>query len=553
MEEKENGLTDKLFNFRPVFFTAVALCLGIVFSYFHIYYGVSLWWLLLLLPIVGTPFLFCLCKKDFINRGIALSVLLLFFGFGVLSFSSQIRDFTDCPNVNGEYYVTGTVTGKVDYGYNTRLVLEDVYVDGVCLKSTLNAYLPTSFHKEVVLGDEVLLFGKLQTDTDFFNDYGFRANAIGDKQRYTMSASTLTVTGRTNNLFLLARCRLQNVVFAGMDQTPAAVTMAVLTGDTSAIDADLLENVRYGGIAHIFAVSGLHVGALFAFCLLLIHKTKLRKAPKIAQFVLLATILLLYAGVCGFSASITRAVVLCLVGYAAKLIGSSIDFLEIIGFAAIVILLGRPSSLFEVGFQLSFAACLGIAFFGKWIGQVCDECGKCLRKIFPRKLSESQKKMLEEGDTLPLSIEGRVARSIASVFSVSLAAQIATTPILLGAFGYISGWALALNILFVPLISAAFGFLLLFVAIACVLPISWSVFLLYLPNLLWTAALLLFETVDLSTFILRVKTVPMSATIAYFLGCTFLSDKWNLTKKYRKWIALACFTCFALALLFANL
>ena len=190
MEEKENGLTDKLFNFRPVFFTAVALCLGIVFCYFHIYYGVSLWWLLLLLPIVGTPFLFCLCRKDVIKRGIAVGVLLAAFGLGALSFSAQMSDYKDCPNLNGQYYVTGTVTEKVDYAYNFRLVLEDVYVDGVCLKSTLNAYLPTSFYEKVALGDEVLLFGKLQTDTGFFNDYGFRANAIGDNAQAKRDCSS---------------------------------------------------------------------------------------------------------------------------------------------------------------------------------------------------------------------------------------------------------------------------------------------------------------------------------------------------------------------------
>ena len=553
MAERENGLTDKLFNFRPVFFTAVAFCVGILFCYFHIYYGVSLWWLLALLPIVGAPFLFCLCKRDFIKRGIALSVLLLSFGLGALSFSAQIRDYEDCPNLDGEYYVTATVVGKMDYGYNTRLLLEDVYTDGVRLKSKLNAYLPASFYDKVALGDEVLLFGKLQTEAESFDEYGFRANAVGDKLRYTMTAKSVTVTGRTNDLFLLARSRLQRVIFAGMDQTPAAVTMAVLTGDTAAIDGDLFENVRYGGIAHIFAVSGLHVGALFAFCLLLIQKTNLRKSHKMIQFVLLAAVLLFYAGICGFSASITRAVVLCLVGYAAKLIGSSIDFLEILGVAAIVILLGAPSSLFEVGFQLSFAACLGIAFLSKGIGQVCDEFGKGLRKIFPRRLSESQKKMLADGDTLPLSVEGRFARSVASVLSVSLAAQAATAPILLGVFGYVSGWALLLNVLFVPLISAAFGFLLLFAVIACVLPISWSVFLLYLPNLLWSAALLLFEAVDFSTFLLEAKAVPMVATIAYFVGCTFLSDKWNLPKIYRKGAAWACFMVFAVVLLIANL
>ena len=45
----------------------------------------------------------------------------------------------------------------------------------------------------------------------------------------------------------------------------------------------------------------------------------------------------------------------------------------------------------------------------------------------------------------------------------------------------------------------------------------------------------------------------MVATIAYFVGCTFLSDKWNLPKIYRKGAAWACFIVFAVVLLIANL
>ena len=154
---------------------------------------------------------------------------------------------------------------------------------------------------------------------------------------------------------------------------------------------------------------------------------------------------------------------------------------------------------------------------------------------------------------MPLSVEGRIARWIASAFSVSLSAQIATTPILLGAFGYVSGWSLLLNILFVPLISAVFGVLLLFVAIACVLPIACSTFVLYLPNLLWSAALLVFEIADFSSFLLTAERVPMAAFIAYFGGCVFLSDKWNISKKWRKVYAWACFMVFAIVLMLANL
>ena len=61
---------DKLFNFRPAFFAAVALILGGIFGYYKILYGLSAWCLLLLLPIVVVPFFFCRERKEFYLRSL---------------------------------------------------------------------------------------------------------------------------------------------------------------------------------------------------------------------------------------------------------------------------------------------------------------------------------------------------------------------------------------------------------------------------------------------------------------------------------------------------
>jgi competence protein ComEC len=168
------------------------------------------------------------------------------------------------------------------------------------------------------------------------------------------------VVGKKFDFFGSIRTRIAEVLYRGMDIETASVTMAVLTGNTAGIEDGLLENMRYGGIAHIFAVSGLHVGDLFAFCLFFTSKTPLRKMPKIARFFLVAFLLIFYGGICGFSASVIRATVLCLVGYAAKLLGVSVDRFEALGVGGVIVLLISPVELFSPGFQLSFLACLGI-------------------------------------------------------------------------------------------------------------------------------------------------------------------------------------------------
>ena len=339
------------------------------------------------------------------------------------------------------------------------------------------------------------------------------------------------VTGHKFNLFSYIRSKIQTTLFACLDETTASVTLAVLTGEDVFMDEGLLDNFRRGGIAHIFAVSGLHVGALFAFATALMKTKHLKRSPKILRFTLVALLLFIYGGICGYSSSIIRAIVTCLLLYAFTLIGLASDSAENIGAAAIVILLFSPTSLFTAGFQLSFAACFGIA----WLSRPILAC-------FVKPVSVG-----EDGDTSPLGLWVSIKRAACSFFAVTISAQLATAPIQLITFGYLSGWSLLTNCIFVPLISVVFSVFLLLVAFACLLPISWAAVLLYVPNVVWSVLLLAFEIFDFSNFALTGITVGWSATVCYYLACSFFTDKWNLQKP-QKYIlfffaALACVVC----------
>ena len=546
--------TDRLFNFRPAFFSAVFLIFGIVFGYYKILHGVSAGWLLSLLPLAVAPFFFCRNKKDFLKRGGAILLLACFFMVGFIGFRYQLHDYRSCAYYKGEYTVTGTVVERQLSGENAKLVLDRVYIDGKEEKGVLNAYLPASFCKKVRIADKVVVEGYVRTKTEYFGGYGFRANDIDEGVQFTLDyAEGYAVSERSDDIFLLIRRRVERVVYTGMDETAASVTLGVLLGSTSGIEDGLLQNMRMGGIAHIFAVSGLHVGALYAFCLLLFSKTRLKYSPKPFRFFLLAGMLLFYAGICGFSASIVRATVFCLVGYFMRLLGVKSDGLNVLGLAAIVILLFSPVSVFEIGFQLSFMACVGILLFAKRMGQVCDEVYKRYRKRFPRRLTEEEQKTLDRGDTLPLSVGEQIGRGAVFVLCASIAAQITTTPLSYLAFGYLSGWSLLLNFIFVPLISGVFAVLLVIIVVACLLPISISAYLLYLPSMVWTAILLIFEVADFSVFALTGMQLSGGSCVCYYGGVCLLSDKLNISKRRRVLLSCVFFLAFGVILALLNL
>ncbi len=534
---------EKLFNFRPVFFAAIFLCAGVLFGYGTVCFSLSPLWCIMIFPMaVGS---ICLRGKAVLRESICVwCVLSACFLFGMLTFSAQISDFQSVTAYNREADVYGRVVGLIEYDGYYALELDDLTIEGNRESGRLNAYLPASFCQNLRFSDNVFIHGVLSTDTSLFDEYGFRAKDIRLGRYYKMSSvSALTVTGHTFDLFATVRERMRNALYTGMEEDSAAVAFAVLTGDTSGIETRLFENVRAGGVAHVFAVSGLHIGSLFAFCTACMKRTRLRKLPKGAKFAITASVVLFYVGVCGFTASSVRAAVVCLTGYAAKLLGIKKDFLQSLGLSAILLVAFAPVALFEVGFQLSFAACLGL----EWFLLPLKNMFACLyaqtRNLFGVKNSSDE--------NAPPSVFRKCLRAATSALCVSLSAQIATMPILLQRFGFVSGWSLLLNVFFVPIVSGAFSFLLALTALASVLPSVCQTVLLHVPSVVWQGLLLVFEAFDFSTFAL---TTPFSvgSTVAYYGGCLFATDKWNIERRMKICLSSACFLVFVVTVVASN-
>lgn len=540
-----------MFNFRFVLFAAIYLAIGVAFCFSFRFQGLSSAWLVCLLPLAAFPVFLSLPLDRWRAALVAFSLLCVCFFVGFFGFTIQVSRYENV-DVSGEVYFSGRVVELREWNGSVGVVLDDVTIEGERQNCKLITYLPASFGEKVALSDELFLHGNVQKREMDADEFSLVAKDFGKRIFLAASGVEGYKTGHKFDLFLFLNARAKAAIDKGMDETPAAVTKAVLLGDTTGIEADLYENIRRGGIAHIFAVSGLHVGALFGFCLLLIKKTAMGRLPAWAKLAFAAFVLIAYAGVCAFTASVLRAMVICLIAYAGKLLQVKTDFLQSLGAAAICILLFQPSALFTVGFQLSFAACFGIAFLTKPIGQVFDEAAKFYRKLVPVKLTEAEIEAIKNDDTVPPRISTRIYRAVSTLFATSLGAQIFTAPLLLQYFGYASGWALLLNCVFVPLIAAVFSQLLLTVAIACVLPLELAFVALYIPNVLWSAVMLLFEAVDFTSFALEGLAVSSGLIFVYFLAALFFTDKWNLKNSSRLILGFACILAFAIGMVALN-
>ena len=170
----------------------------------------------------------------------------------------------------------------------------------------------------------------------------------------------ITFVGADNSLRSVVLRHTRNFFGMFMSENNANLMYSMLFGDRSSLDGELQQDFRLTGIAHILAVSGLHVGLIVALLVLLCNWFKLNRKRQL--FVIL-TVLIIYCYLCGFAYPIVRSSIMFGVFSIHRIFLRSSDMLSSLGLAAIVTLIIFPTALFTVSFQMSFACMLGIAFF----------------------------------------------------------------------------------------------------------------------------------------------------------------------------------------------
>ncbi|HZP02819.1 MAG TPA: ComEC/Rec2 family competence protein [Terriglobia bacterium] len=138
----------------------------------------------------------------------------------------------------------------------------------------------------------------------------------------------------------------------------SAVLKAVLFGDRSSLDSDIVENFRKTGLYHLLVIAGLHVGLLAMLTGLLLRWLRV---PPYWRTILIFAFLCFYALLVEQRAPTLRATIMISAYLVGRLLYRDHSILNAIGLAGLALLLFRPAWLFESGFQLSFASALLIA------------------------------------------------------------------------------------------------------------------------------------------------------------------------------------------------
>ncbi|MDX1671716.1 MAG: DNA internalization-related competence protein ComEC/Rec2, partial [Balneolaceae bacterium] len=147
-----------------------------------------------------------------------------------------------------------------------------------------------------------------------------------------------------------------SLIDRNFDPPTRPLARALLIGHKEELDPELRIRFSRAGLAHVMAVSGLHVGFIIAPFWLAIPFFWTLRYGRQAGMVLLAGLLLFYAGITGFSESVSRAAITGGFITYGRLFHKARDAKNLTAVSALIILLINPSDLFSIGFQLSFAA-----------------------------------------------------------------------------------------------------------------------------------------------------------------------------------------------------
>lgn len=251
------------------------------------------------------------------------------------------------------------------------------------------------------------------------------------------------------------------------DGQEQVVASALVLGDKDGLDDDLYAAYTGSGTMHVLAVSGLHVGIIYAMIMFVFGPIRKIRGGKVFLALLSVTMLWSYAFVTGLSPSVLRATMMFSFVTVAGPWGRRANIYNTFAVSAFVLLLYEPNLIFSVSFQLSYAAVLGIVYF------------------YPRIVNAWQ----------PSSWLGR---KVWETSCVSVAAQIATFPIALFYFHQFPLYFLFANLLAIPL-----SFAILVVGISTLIVSVWA------PLATATGWLLNYLVLALN------KTVTISASLPF--------------------------------------
>lgn len=427
------------FTFYPLFRLSVALATGIFLSDVFVLDGTYLYALCFVFVLsVLLSSIFYFSKTYRIRFLFGISVSLSFLLLGGILFVISLENIHHEWDSDKAVYVASVcdiprVKGKTIQATVNVEKVKDVATGSwkPVNKQILLYWMPDSMQPPLQCGDRMCFrahVGMPMSDADFTGfDYGQYL------QRQGISGTAIVYSGYWRKLlqpstptFKMQALMLREQIVKkfrtwSLEDDVLAIISALTVGDKSKLTREIKATYNAAGVSHILALSGLHIGILSMILSWLFYPLRRVCGGKWIASFLIVGLLWGFAFLSGLSPSVIRAVTM----FSAYVVASIFSEDRFSGFSALtltafIMLIYQPMYLFDVGFQLSFMAVLGIFLFYPLI------------------------------DSL-FVVRNKIVAYLWNIISLSLAAQLATLPLILYYFGTFPVYFLLSNLVVAPI------------------------------------------------------------------------------------------------------
>lgn len=424
---------ERWFNYRPLCLVFVFLMLGSVFAFYCFYDKTNLvnnnlnCILSLIVLLFGIALILFFAIRNKNVKLLLIPLISLAIGIGV--FCLSVSTFVNKQFVT-PYSISARIKTIEDHGTFKTVYADSLYFDGIKTKGviSISVYDYSQMFNGVEIGKEIKFSPEKITTTNLFeydtpSSYYYKKDV---KYKAFVKINNIEFGNTKLTLAEKVRAQVKKVLYKGLSNENAELTYSALFGDKTSLQQNSKEAFQLSGVAHLLAVSGLHVGIIVAILNFVCKLLHIKKWYKVA---LVAVILLFYMYLCDFSSSIVRAAIMSIVVLIAPIVMRKYDSLSAIGLAGIICFLFEPLFVFDIGAIMSFSCVVGITFFNSTIS-------KALLKT-------------------------KMPGTLASSFSISASTMISILIILAYSYRTLNIISLLANVILIPLFTI--GFIVCFV------------------------------------------------------------------------------------------
>lgn len=394
------------------------------------FFILGIFWIIFLWPRENEKIFTWDKNKIFNIKMTALGFCILFLVFGIFyfqkSFSKQyaLQIYNDTKE---EIILKGIVVGDLGNKKNTKKIIFEVRDVS---KEKILIYLPTKLNYQY--GDELKIKTKLTTPFEsddfsyknYLNRYNIHSIAYYPKIKLLAKNKGNFIQ---QNLFFIKN-KFKEKIMAILPAPESSFLAGLLIGTQEDIPSQLMNSFNITGTTHLIALSGYNITIIG---ILLMNLFYILYFSKSSSFWLTIIMIIFFVILTGAEASVVRAAIMGILILLSKKIGRLKNITNAVVFTACLMLLFNPKILrYDIGFQLSFLATLGIIYVSPIL----------FKKGFYK---------------IPNDLEFRES------FLMTVSAQIMTFPIIIYNFGRLSLIAPIVNVLILPVVplSMLYGFI----------------------------------------------------------------------------------------------